>query len=87
MSAPQETGWASARNTARVEGDKLVIELDTFDTSMSAAHQKLAKWRALNMATRAIDEVRNMSQEEADMALEATFVKPSGWRKVTPPET
>ena len=57
MSAPQ-TGWASARNTVRVEGDKLVIELGTFDTGMSAAHQKLAMERALKAATRAVDEVR-----------------------------
>jgi len=87
MSAPQETGWASARNTVRVEGLKLVIELETFSGSLSNAHLKLAKWRALKAATRALDEVQSMSQEEADAALEAAFVKPSGWLKVTPPET
>jgi hypothetical protein len=89
MSAPEDTGWASARNTVRVDADKLVIELETFDRGLSDAHQKLAKARALKAATRAIDEVQNMSQAEVETVLLHDFENPSGWHKVTliDPET
>jgi hypothetical protein len=67
MSAPQVIGWATARNTARVESG--ILELEMFDCGMSEARQKLAKRRALQAATRAIDEVQLMLQEEVDAAL------------------
>ncbi len=59
-------GWGTSQNRVTDDGAKLIIEIETFDFGMSEAHQNLAKWRALKAATRAIDEVARMPQEEVD---------------------